>query len=86
MPTRRSLLLLGACLLFFPFCKGPQRAQPGEAPVVETDSIFQHIFENRLAEVQVQRPKGFAGVEPDQKDQRFSLVPVYYATDRLPSG
>ena len=86
MPTRRSLLLFGACLLFFPFCKGPQRAQPGEAPVVETDSIFQHIFENRLAEVQVQRPKGFAGVEPDQKDQRFSLVPVYYATDRLPSG
>ncbi|MCB9285139.1 MAG: alpha/beta hydrolase [Lewinellaceae bacterium] len=61
-------------------------ASAEEAIVVQKDSVFDHIYERRLADADILRPKGFFTPEPTLDETLFSTVPVYYATDRQPTG
>ncbi|MCO6475130.1 MAG: alpha/beta fold hydrolase [Phaeodactylibacter sp.] len=78
-------------ILILPSCKS---TAPGQSPAETTevgpgsDSIYQAILQRRLEEAGQPRPDSAAesGFIRSEKGAKFSTVPVYYATDREPTG
>ncbi|MCB9267285.1 MAG: alpha/beta fold hydrolase [Lewinellaceae bacterium] len=98
METKRKFLFLLSILIIllaFPFCKSTSPAVSsltGEETTVPDEAIFQSVLQKRLEEAERPAPKannpssGFAMGETGQGQSKFSEVPVYYATDREPTG
>jgi esterase/lipase superfamily enzyme len=86
MRTLRLFLFALSALFLLPFCKGPAGAALSEVIQVEKDSLFDEIYVQRRSEANILVPKGFMGEEPKLDPTLYSTVPVYFATDRKPSG
>ncbi|MBK8491311.1 MAG: alpha/beta hydrolase [Saprospirales bacterium] len=84
----RLLLFSILSLLLLPDCRVPMAAlsQEKEAQLIEKDSRFEEIVAQRRIDLDLPTPKGFMTPEPGLDETLFSTVPVYYATDRKPSG
>lgn len=86
----RPFFLFICCIALFTSssCTGSKAAWSADAETmrVEKDSIFEKILEKRLEESDIPRPKGMIGAEPLLDPNQYATVPVYYATDRKPSG
>lgn len=75
-------------LFLLPFCKSPTAVyQAADQPaMVVKDSLYEEILDYRWNSADVDKPKGMIGAGQLIDETRFSVVPVYYATDRKPSG
>ncbi len=87
-PAAMKRFLPILALFILPFCKSPTAIYQAEnqPPIIEKDTIFEEIFDHRWETADIDRPKGMIGAGQLLDETRFSVVPVYYATDRKPSG
>ena len=94
MNTLRQLLIplsFLATVMLFTNCKStssvPSPTETVEAPAAE-DAILQSILKERMEEAGQQKlaEEPISGFVQGQQGSKFSKVPIYYATDREPTG